>query len=950
MEPENMHALAITLCSAGLLAGATEKDLPRIPHVAFEKYTLPNGLDVILHEDHSTPIVGVNIWYHVGSKNERPGRTGFAHLFEHMMFQGSKHYDKDYFLPLQQAGGRLNGSTGSDRTNYWETVPANYLELALWMESDRMGFLLPAMTLPKLDNQRDVVKNERRQSYENRPYGLVHETILAAIYPPEHPYSWPTIGSMTDITAASRDDVADFFRHYYHPGNASLCIAGDFQPAEAKRLVAKYFGPLPPGPKVERPRPAVTELKEDMRIEMTDRVGLPRLYLVWHTVPHFATDDAELDVLAHVLAGDKTSRLYRVLVRDKQIAQDVQAAQHSLEIAGQFMVVATARPGHKLAELEAAVAAELKRIESEPPTAEEVARAVNALESQAVRSLEPVSDFGGRADQLNMYNVCTGDPGYLSKDFERFLHVDPQAVCRVAQKYLGRHRVSLEVTPGAERSITPDPRQAAAEARERLAKQIHDSPLPAAGDISEDHDREVLPQPTAEPKFQLPPIQRRKLSNGMEVMVVEKHALPLLNLHVVFSTGRCEDPAEKPGLAAMMASLWDEGTSTRSSEQIAAELAGIGASLSFAADTENTTARLFTLKRQLGKALEVAVDVLRNPVFPQAELERERAMALGRLEQVRNEPTLLAGIAVNQILYGADHPYGRPQFGTAEAIGGLSREDVQNFYRTRVNPSRAAVIAVGDVTADEIVAELEKTLGQWKPAAALAEPNLPSLPAAEGTSLVLVDKPGAAQSVIEVAIVAARRKSPDYFPLMMMNTMLGGQFASRLNLNLREDKGYTYGARSYFDWHAHQAGPLLASASVQTAVTAPAVVEFLKEFEGMAGGRPITAEELEFCRKYITRGFPAGFETSSQIATQLETLYGFGLPDDYFTRVVPAVSAVTADDVLQVAKKYLPLDRLTVVVVGDREKIEAKLRELPIGKKLGAFQIDERFRLKPEEK
>ena len=277
-----MFALAVTLCSATLLA-APAKPMPQIPVLKFQKYTLPNGLDVILHEDHSTPIVGVNVWYHVGSKDERPGRTGFAHLFEHMMFQGSKHYDKVYFGPIQSVGGRLNGSTAMDRTDYWETVPSNYLELALWMESDRMGFLLPAMTQAKLDNQRDVVKNERRQSYENRPYGLVNETILAALYPPDHPYNWPTIGSMTDITAASREDIADFFRRYYHPANASLCIAGDFDPAEAKRLVEKYFGPIPAGPKVVHPKPSTPELKAEQRIHMTDRVGLARVYIVWPT-------------------------------------------------------------------------------------------------------------------------------------------------------------------------------------------------------------------------------------------------------------------------------------------------------------------------------------------------------------------------------------------------------------------------------------------------------------------------------------------------------------------------------------------------------------------------------------------------------------------------------------------------------------------------------------------
>ncbi len=390
--------MAIVLASAFAAGSREEPATPAtnaagaVPQIRFEKYTLPNGLQVILYEDHSTPIVGVNVWYHVGSKNERPGRTGFAHLFEHMMFQGSKHWDRDYFAPLLKAGGRLNGSTNQDRTNYWETVPANYLELALWMESDRMGFLLPAMSQEKLDKQRDVVKNERRQSYENRPYGLAHEVILAAGYPSDHPYSWPTIGSMTDLDKASREDIADFFRRYYHPGNASFCVAGDFDPAVAKRLVEKYFGPIPCGPKVEKLPVWNGELKEAKRIHMTDRVGLSRLYMVWHSVPAFAADDAELEILADVLAGGKTSRLYRRLVREKQIAQEVQAFQGSDEIAGGFMIVATARPGHTPAELEGVILAELKRIQSAPPSADEVARAVNRFEV----AFHPAVGSGGR--------------------------------------------------------------------------------------------------------------------------------------------------------------------------------------------------------------------------------------------------------------------------------------------------------------------------------------------------------------------------------------------------------------------------------------------------------------------------------------------------------------------------------------------------------------------------
>jgi zinc protease len=948
-----MFAICSTILSAAVGQGKTGP----IPHLAFEKYTLPNGLQVVLHEDHATPIVGVNIWYHVGSKNERPGRTGFAHLFEHMMFEGSEHYDKVYFGPLQQAGGRLNGSTASDRTNYFETVPSNFLELVLWLESDRMGFLLPAMSQEKLDNQRAVVKNERRQSYENRPYGLVEETILAAMYPPEHPYSWPPIGSMKDIDAASRADIADFFRHYYHPGNASLCIAGDFQPREAKRLVAKYFAPLPAGPKVQRPMPAMPTLSAEKRIHVTDHVGLARIYFAWPTVADFTPDDADLSILAHVLAGGKTSRLYRALVRQQQIAQDVQAYQDSMEVGGKFQLTITARAGHTLAELEAAAAAEIARIRSEPPTTEEMARAVNAFEAQFVRSMESVGGFGGRGDQLNRYNVLRGDPGYMARDFARLAAVAPRGVTAAAQKYLGPGRVVVEVVPGRELSIEPDPRLPAARAREEMARHITEKPLPGgetgtgptSGPVKDAFDRRQMPALGPEPAFHLPPIRRGRLSNGMELLVVENHGLPLLGLHALCPFGRAADPAGTPGMASLMAAMWDEGTERRSAEQIADELGGIGATLSIEAGADTTSARLFTLKRHLDKALDVFADVLRNPAFPAAELERQRAGALGRLTQVRNEPLQLAGIALREILYGPDHPYGQPQYGTAAALKSISRADLERFYRGQVRPEHFSLIAVGDTTLQEMTDVLERALGDWKSAAApAAVRQFPPVPPPKPICMAVIDKPGAAQSVIALSLVGAVRKSPDYFPLTVMNIALGGQFSSRLNMNLRQDKGYTYGAHSSFDWRVREPGPFVALASVQTAVTAPALTEFLKEFREIVGSRPVEGEELALSQKYVARGYAGGFETASQFAAQLETLVAFRLPNDYFNTVVPNINAVTAGDVRRVAEKYLALNNLNIVIVGDWRAIQDEVRKLPVARRLGVFRFDENFRLLPE--
>lgn len=417
-------------------------------NIPFSRHTLDNGLDVLVHEDHNCPIVAVNVWYHVGSKNERPGRTGFAHLFEHLMFEGSKHHDKGYFQPLQEAGGTLNGSTNADRTNYWEVVPTNALELALWMESDRMGYLLPALTEAKFRNQREVVLNERRQNYENRPYGLAGMSIVAALYPPDHPYHWLTIGAADDLRAASLDDVKTFFATYYRPNNASLALAGDIETDEAIAMAARYFGEVPrgdPPPPVRAAAPP--PLAHEVRLVLEDRVELPRLYLAWHSPPLFAPGDAELDLLADVLAGGKTSRLYRRMVYERRVATEVAASHNSREIASFFQLVSTASPGRPLSELEAIIAEELARLIDSGPAAVELERSLAQAEAHFVFRLQTVGGFGGKSDQLNAYNVFRGDPGFFDADLARYRQATAASLQEAAARCLTQHRVALSVVP-----------------------------------------------------------------------------------------------------------------------------------------------------------------------------------------------------------------------------------------------------------------------------------------------------------------------------------------------------------------------------------------------------------------------------------------------------------------------------------------------------------------------
>jgi zinc protease len=412
------------------------------------KHTLDNGLDVLVHEDRTCPIVAVNLWYHVGSKNERPGHTGFAHLFEHLMFEGSQHYDKGYFQPLQGAGASLNGSTNSDRTNYWEVMPANSLELALWMESDRMGYLLPALTEAKFSNQRDVVLNERRQNYENRPYGLAPMAMLAALFPPDHPYHWTTIGEVADLNRASLDEVREFFSTYYHPANASLALAGDLSTGEALDLVRQYFGDLPAGPAVSPVQPAMARLDGERRLLLEDRVELPRLLVAWLTPAMYADDDAELDLVADILANGKTSRLYRRLVFEQAIATDVSAAQNSREIAGFLQIAATAASGHTLSELADVIAEEIERLAASGPTADEIERCRVQAETQFMFRLQTVGGFGGKSDQLNAYNTFLGDPDYFERDLARYRHVSARSLQDALIRHIGHERrVVLSVVP-----------------------------------------------------------------------------------------------------------------------------------------------------------------------------------------------------------------------------------------------------------------------------------------------------------------------------------------------------------------------------------------------------------------------------------------------------------------------------------------------------------------------
>lgn len=913
-------ALAVT---TGLPAQKAASSLPRL---AYTEFTLPNGLRVILHEDHSTPIASVNVWYHVGSKDETPGKTGYAHLFEHMMFQGSKNYSDDFFRPLQEIGGTVNGSTNPDRTNYYETVPSNYLERAIFMEADRMGGLLDALTEDKLANQRDVVKNEKRQNYDNQPYGLARARIAKLLYPKDHPYNWLTIGELEDLTAASMDDIKGFFRRYYTPNNASLVIAGDVNPAEARRWATKYFGKIPRGPALPKLTAKQPALSGEIRGSMEDRVALARRYLVWHAVPEFHADEPALDYLASILGGGRTSRLYKDLVYDRQIAQDVSAGNGASELAGLFQVTVTPRRGQSMDSAQASIDREVASIVGSPPPQDELDRIYNVIEARTILGLQTVGGFGSKSDRLNNYAVMRGTPNWLAQDLARYRKVKPTDVQRVARKYLTASRLVFDVTPAARATGGAS----SASASGAMADSAGGEAAPRKSDPRRDSvqraQHAALPAGGAAPKLTLPRLQRRTLSNGLEVLLVEHHELPIVTMNLAVKVGAASDPADRAGLASLTSALIDRGTARRSALDLAAELQSIGATINSSAGWDATTVSLTTLKRHIGKALDIYSDAILNPAFADAEVARLKTQRLGQLAQSRDNATQIAGVVYPSILYGASHPYGHPATGREASIRAQSASDVRTFYSTYFVPNNASLIVVGDVTMSEVVSQLEKSFGGWK-AGNIPESRIAAAPIRDRAQIYLVDRPGAAQSVLNIGSVGVPRSTPDYFALQVLNTILGGQFMSRVNLNLREDKGYSYGARTAFDFR-RSAGPFTASAGVQTAVTKQSVVEFLKELRGIRGEIPITDAELNTAKQSLILGYPRGFETPSQIAGRLSDVVQYGLPDEYFNNYITNISRVTAADVNRVANATINPSNVAILVVGDRKVIEPALRSI----------------------
>jgi zinc protease len=894
---------------------------PKVPKLDYKTYTLPNGLQVILLEDHRLPLVAVNLWYHVGPVKERAGRTGFAHLFEHMMFEGSKNVgEKSHFKYLEAAGASdINGTTDFDRTNYFETLPSNELDVALWLESDRMGFLLDTLDAKKLQNQRDVVRNERRQSVENEPYGLVDEAVYHELYPKTHPYYANVMGSHADVEAARLVDVRDFFKNYYTPNNSTLTIVGDFKDADAKAMVEKYFGPIPRGPEVPKVKIETPPITAQRRVTVTDTVELPKVIMAWLTPPAFSADDADGDIAAHILGGGKASRLYHALVYDQQIAQSASCFHHSLALTSPFECDFLARPGVKPEQLEAAANKVIADFRKNGPTQGELDRARNIIESGQIMGLESV---GQVADTLNFYNQYTADPGYLSKDIQRYEVATTASVKTFADSQLGTQQSVVVYGVPGKKVVNDVPRSP-----DSTDMEVKIEPEYSPDFYATQAWRKTAPEPGPTPEFHLPEPEVFALKNGLQVYFVEHHYLPVMSASLVNLAGSIADPEKKPGVASFSNGMLTQGTATRSATQVAEDAEQYGAALGKTASTESASVGISALSNNAGPAMQLMSDVALHPAFDAKEVERLRRQRLTTLLQMKDESNQIAFQIARKAFYGADNPLGHIPLGNDASIKSITPQDLKTFYGSHYAPASSLLVMVGDMDKRDAKDLAEKYFGGWT---ATAE-QIPAAtaPKAPTPRILIVDMPNAPQTSVVAVGAGVARSSPDYPSIQVMNSMLGGLFSSRINMNLREAHGYTYGAFSFFQYQRNT-GMLLAGAEVRTDVTAPSVEQLYKELARIRT-EPLNATELKMSIDSNVRSLPGGFETGSDVAGAISELWMYGLPKDYFEKLPAQLESVTSAQAEAAADKYVHPENMFLILVGDKSKIESSVKALNLG-------------------
>ncbi|MCI5048544.1 MAG: insulinase family protein [Aquisalinus sp.] len=895
--------------------------------IPFQKFVLDNGLTVVLHEDKSDPLVHVDVTYHVGSGREEVGKSGFAHFFEHMMFQGSENVaDEEHFKIITEAGGTLNGTTNSDRTNYFQTVPSNQLEKMIWLEADRMGFLLDAVTQEKFEVQRETVKNERGQRVDNAPYGLLFERVSEAMYPEGHPYSWSTIGYIEDLNRVNVNDLKAFFLRWYGPNNATLTIGGDIDKEQTLAWVEKYFGSIPRGPEVDKPEKWEVTLDEDRYISLEDNVSLPLIYMAWPTVYASHPDEAPLDVLMSIMGTGDTSLLYKNLVKNGRAVQ-AQASHSCRELHCMFALLALPNPGvdPNLAGMEETIRASLAEFEERGVTDDDLERTKSSIISGMIYGLESVS---GKVSQLAFYETFREDPDYIKQDIERYESVTKEDVMRVYEKYIkGQSAVIMSIVPKGQTAWI-----AREDTWDRYERTLPDYGTTTADDLDlrvavDDFDRSVVPPASGEnPSLTLPPVWRSELDNGVKVLGAVNDEVPTTAIQLRMKAGQRNETVGKLGLAALTAAMMDETTQKSSKEDISNALQKLGSSISFSSGDTYSSMNIRSLTDNLDETLAIAAEKLLMPAFTEEDFNRVKDQVIQGIEFSKKQPSTVATNVFNGLIYGDENSFAYPDSGTVESVASLTLDDVKAFYAEHYSPMVGSIVAVSNLGERAMEAKLNDAFGDWT-GGDVAETTLKPFPALAENTLYLIDKPGAAQSEIRIGNRALPYDATgEYYRVGLMNYALGGAFNSRININLREDKGYTYGARSFF-FGDEKNGFYRAQAGVRTNVTDASIIEFIKEIKAYHEDG-ITQDELTFTKNAIGQRDARSYETPQQKLGFLRNILVYDLDDNFVEEQNEILANITEEELDALAAKYLDVNDMIIVVVGDKAEILPGLEEL----------------------
>ena len=899
---KNILLAFITLSTTASFAyGQTELN---VPDIEYDTFTLSNGLTVVVHEDRKVPMVAVNVWYHVGSKNEKVGKTGFAHLFEHLMFNGTENYNAEYFEPFEKIGATdQNGTTNNDRTNYFQNVPTNALDLALWMESERMGHILNVIDQEKLDEQRGVVQNEKRQG-ENQPYGQVFNAIGKAAFPEGHPYSWSVIGSMADLNAATLDDVKEWFETYYGPTNAVIALAGDIDLETAKIKVQEYFGDIQPGPPLTKPKKWIAKRTEQTREVMEDNVPQTRIYKVWN-VPEDGTAEAQaLDLASSTLAGSKNSPLYQELVYKTGLATGVSAFYYGREIAGLFIISATVAPDQDVNEVENVIDATLEKYLKTGPNSKLLKNTKTSTIAGLTNGLQRIGGFGGKSDILATYQTLYGDAGAFRKILEMYLDTSANEVKAASNKWLSSGDYVLTIVPAAKTSV-----------------------------VESTIDRSKgIPYPTEKLSYSFPKIQSAVLNNGSKLVLAERNDLPLVQLEIVFNNGYAVESEDELGLVNFTMSMVDEGTKKYNSLEFAEMQESLGSGIGFGSSIDTTYASMSSLKVNLEKTLDLFKEGLLNPIFPQVELDKVKKRWLAGIDQELNSPASMANREIRTLVYGSGHPYAKASSsGTKNTVETFTREDLQAMYAKITNPNDATFIVTGDISLADATNLLNKKFSNWKSSnKSTIKVNLFDVEDQTSPRVFLIDKPGAIQSYILAAQLLPPTNSNDDILIDYMNYAIAGSFTSRLNMNLREDKSWSYGVRTSTGYSQGQR-LMRMTAPVQTDKTAPAILEILREYDEYINSSPINSDELSKIKNARTLRLPGQYETLGALLGGIEDIVKYNRDYDYLDTIADKRNSIKLEDVQSATSKYLDTNKWTWVIVGDLNEIEDPVRELNIG-------------------